>query len=81
MIKSKELERRSHLETLEAKVENNDNQGGKETDRASIVGVHSPLHTTDLHLLLLNEHLRAAAVRETGYYGVQDLALDRCIWF
>ena len=65
MIRSKEKDRRSHLETLEAKVENNDSQGGKDADGTSIVGVHSPLHPTHLHLLFLNQHLRAAAVRET----------------
>ena len=81
MIRSKEKDRRSHLETLEAKVENNDSQGGKDANGASIVGVYSPLHPAHLHLLLLDEHLRALAVKETGNYGVQDLALDRCIWF
>ena len=80
-IRSKGKERRPHLEPLEAKVENNDSQGGKKTNGASIVGVHSPLHTTHLHLLFLNEHLETSTVRETGYYGVQDLPLDRCIWF
>ena len=81
MIRSKEKERRPHLETLEAKVENNDSQGGKDANGASIVGVHSPLHPTHLHLLFLNQHLKESAVKDTRNYGVQDLPLNRCVWF
>ena len=68
-------ERRPHLGTLEAKVENNDSQGGKNADGTSIVGVHTPLHPTHLHLLFLDEHLKASAVRIPGVMGFRTWPL------